>query len=514
MDKENFDPDLAKTREFNSAELRRASIQQHELGSIGPYELVGILGKGGTSIVYHAKDPDGKDTALKVFIEINKDSRKIQRIEREIEVVSMLRGHKNIISVYNTGQVEEYYYIAMEMIPGGRTLSDYLREEDVSRRVAMRIAIEVCKALRYAHNHDVIHRDIKTRNILINEDGHALLSDFGLVRIEHSELTLDGEIMGTPIYLAPEQISDGSQFATKLSDIYSMGFVLYQIFTGEKPYPLTDGMGIAEVIDLIREHEPVKPSAIGKPLGVKLEAIILKALEKDPEDRYQSMDALLHDLEAESHGGKVNAQLPTAASFFERWVRHHYKMSMLMATIFIIVTVCIVINRKDREGDSARAMEYALEQASEQSYDQVEKTKKKIIAINELMKDARSQFEKGAYVDAKDIYRKSIIMAREIKNDELISLNQRYLCRIQIFQKFYKIAEHDLKELALDYPGTDFAFITEIDLAAALWLKGDKASAKECLEKTVLSDLSSSKYDVPILYIKKLSAYMLNPTIS
>ena len=101
MDKENFDPDLAKTREFNSAELRRASIQQHELGSIGPYELVGILGKGGTSIVYHAKDPDGKDTALKVFIEINKDSRKIQRIEREIEVVSMLRGHKNIISVYN-----------------------------------------------------------------------------------------------------------------------------------------------------------------------------------------------------------------------------------------------------------------------------------------------------------------------------------------------------------------------------------------------------------------------------
>jgi predicted Ser/Thr protein kinase len=255
------------------------------LQSLGKYQLVAELGHGGFASVYKAHDPDlGLDVALKVLEpNLMRDRAFVERFRTEARVAARLR-HPNIARVLNIDQAEGRLFIAIEYVPG-RNLRDWLSTQplldwtDVSS-----IMQQVAEALDYAHAQGVLHRDVKPSNILISDSGTAVLSDFGLAKaVEASHITTAGATVGTYAYMAPEQAS-GTDVDAR-ADLYSLGVVAYELCTGRVPF--TSDSTPALIHDQVYALPPV-PSQVNPRVTTPIDTILLKALAKDPEQRYQS----------------------------------------------------------------------------------------------------------------------------------------------------------------------------------------------------------------------------------
>ncbi len=295
---------------------------------LGPYRIVGFLGRGGMALVYEALDEQGRSVALKIMEETPfTPASMLARFRREAEATKRLRKHPNIITVYDTGQVGATHYIAMELVPGGRSLEALL---DSFRRApplssVLKIGVAIGSALAYAHAEGVIHRDIKPGNILLNPDNVPLLADFGLARWENSDepsLTMTAATLGTPRYMAPEQ-GEGAKNAGPLSDQYSLGCVLYELAVGQLPYELNEGMGLAEILRTITHTPPRNPRKLARGVTRDYAAILLKCLEKDPRDRYPDVLHLVNDLKACQAGTRVSVHIPSVFERCDRLVRRH-----------------------------------------------------------------------------------------------------------------------------------------------------------------------------------------------
>jgi serine/threonine-protein kinase len=264
----------------------------------GRYRVLHRLGSGGMADVYVAQDLQlGRKVALKIlYRRFAEDSEFVERFRREASSAAGLQ-HQHVVSVYDRGEYDGTYYIAMEYLEG-RSLKTIVQQEaplDPDR--AIDLTIQVLRAARFAHRRGIIHRDLKPHNVIVDADGRAKVTDFGIARAGASDMTQTGSIMGTAQYLSPEQAQGHAVSAA--SDIYSVGIMLYELLTGRVPFEGESAVTVA--LKQVNER-PTPPSAYNPAVTPELEEAVMRALEKDPARRYPDADAFIAALQAARDG--------------------------------------------------------------------------------------------------------------------------------------------------------------------------------------------------------------------
>jgi hypothetical protein len=283
---------------------------------ISHYRILNKLGGGGMGVVYEAEDTRlGRHVALKFLPEeVAQDSRALERFQREARASSAL-NHPYICTIHDFGECERGPFMVMEALDGS-TLKHRISGKPLPWQLVVVLGIHIAQALEAAHAKGILHRDITPANVFVTQRGEAKLLDFGLAKLagtaaenlvsqdatssgQLKDLTLSGALMGTAPYMSPEQTRGQSVDAR--SDIFSFGAVLYEMATGQTPFP---GETIGRIHDAILDHAPASPRKLNALVPAGLEKIILKALEKEPDARYQSASELLHDLHGFQRGNQ------------------------------------------------------------------------------------------------------------------------------------------------------------------------------------------------------------------
>lgn len=262
---------------------------------VGHFRITGTVGKGGMGDIYKAiQEPLNRVVALKILPpRLSRDEEFAKRFEIEAKAISLLQ-HQNIVSIYEYGEEDGVRYFAMQFVDG-TDLGRYIASNKMlSIMEVIDISKQICRGLRYAHSHDIIHRDIKPGNALLDKNGVIRLSDFGIAKIfSGTDITMTGSAVGTPEYMSPEQ-AQGKRLDAQ-TDIYSLGILMYEMLTRKPPFIANNPMAVAYK----QVHElPVPPSLKRKDTPKRLELIILKALKKDKRDRYQSVEEMLEHLDS------------------------------------------------------------------------------------------------------------------------------------------------------------------------------------------------------------------------
>jgi eukaryotic-like serine/threonine-protein kinase len=259
------------------------------------YRVISRLGSGGMADVYLAQDQLlGREVAVKVLHQhFAEDQEFVERFRREASSAAGL-SHPNIVGIFDRGEWNGTYYIAMEYV-AGRSLKEIVRGQGaIEPGAAIDIVVQILRAARFAHRRGVIHRDLKPHNVIIDEEGRARVTDFGIARAGASDMTMTGSIMGTAQYLSPEQ-AQGHPVSGS-SDLYSIGVILYELLTGVVPFEGETAVAIAfkQV-----SASPRPPSELNPALPPSLDSVVLRALAKDPAERYATADELIAALQRE-----------------------------------------------------------------------------------------------------------------------------------------------------------------------------------------------------------------------
>jgi len=258
----------------------------------GRYRVLQRLGSGGMADVWLAEDAHlQRRVALKVLhSRFAQDREFVERFRREAEHAAGLQ-HPNVVAVFDRGEFEGAYYIAMQYVEGNSLKA--LIDAGLSPEQAVHLVRQVLEAARFAHRHGIVHRDLKPQNVIVDPEGKAVVTDFGIARAGVSEITQAGSVMGTPHYLSPEQAQ--GMDVTPVSDLYSIGVILYEALTGRVPFEADSAVAIAmkQV-----SQTPQRPSSIDPKVSPALDAVAMRALEKDPGQRFQSADAFIAALDA------------------------------------------------------------------------------------------------------------------------------------------------------------------------------------------------------------------------
>ena len=267
--------------------------------TLGKYTLIEELGRGGFGVVYKAKDSLDRFVAIKVLAAtLRGDPANLQRFQREARAAAGLK-HTNIVPIYEIGEDQGTHYLSMEFLEG-RTLAQWLAERgSVPLEQATPIVEQIAAALDYAHQHELVHRDVKPSNIIVSDSGHATLTDFGLVRMgEATSLTLSG-VIGTPDYLSPEQAEPRPDWPQDgRMDVYALGVIVFQLVTGRLPFSAETPLAV------LRAHvdtQPLRPTTLKPELPVDAEVAILKALAKHPNDRFATAGEFARALAEVAH---------------------------------------------------------------------------------------------------------------------------------------------------------------------------------------------------------------------
>ncbi len=338
---------------------------------LGNYEILSELARGGMGVVYRARDLRlNREVALKTIRNASlASSSDLERFKIEVEASALL-DHPNIVPVYETGESGGVRYLAMRLVEGGNLLQ---RLEDYrTPKAAAQLVYQIAQAVDYAHQRGVLHRDLKPANILLDERGQPLVSDFGLAKLRDakSDLTLTGNILGTPQYMAPEQAGGKSKQVTTAADVYSLGAVLFHLLTGRPPF---DGTTPLEVARKVLQEEPPRPSAIVPAIDQDLETICLKCLEKNPAARYSSPSALAADLQRWIKHEPISARPISSTQRIAKWVRRNPVVAALAMGVVSVAAIGFlatywqlqVANKAKGEAETRAASETKLRLRSE-----------------------------------------------------------------------------------------------------------------------------------------------------
>jgi eukaryotic-like serine/threonine-protein kinase len=329
------------------------------LAKIGDCELLEELGRGGMGVVYRAWQHDlDRIVALKVLLNASTASAiDVARFRAEASSAAQL-DHPHIVPVYGVGDHEGRPYFIMRLIEG-QSLARHLADGPIAARQAATLLAPIARAVDYAHHRGVLHRDLKPSNILIDREGRPHVADFGLAKRLDADagLTTPGAIVGTPGYMAPEQVGGGRGPIGPASDVYGLGAVLYQMLTGRPPFQAATAL---DTVFLVLEQEPLPPRLLNPRVDRDLELVALKCLQKPADLRYASASSLAADLEAYLAGEPISARSGRFTTVVSRALRetHHAAVLENWGLLWIwhsivVLLLCLLTNALQEQGVSS-----------------------------------------------------------------------------------------------------------------------------------------------------------------
>jgi serine/threonine protein kinase/Flp pilus assembly protein TadD len=308
------------------------------LKDFGDYELLEEIGRGGQGVVYRARQKSlNRIVALKVIgLAHWATEAHVKRLRMEAEAAAHLDDPR-IVPIYEIGERDGACYFSMKLIEGGQ-LDKVVGSELMPGRKAAELIAKLARTLDYAHQHGVLHRDVKPGNILIDVKGEPHLTDFGLARLVETESTVTRtlEVLGTPSYMAPEQAVGNNTQLTGATDVYGLGAVLYQLLTGHPPFA---GGTTYETVRLVLETQPRQPRLWNPKVNRDLETICLKCLEKEPSKRYASAQALAEDLERFLRNEPIRSRRSSQLERVRRWCKRKPLVASLVAALVLVVAI-------------------------------------------------------------------------------------------------------------------------------------------------------------------------------
>jgi serine/threonine protein kinase/tetratricopeptide (TPR) repeat protein len=301
----------------------------------GDYELLEVIGRGGQGVVYRARQKSLNRTVALKIIALGHwaNDAHLKRFRREAEAAASL-DHSGIVPIYEVGERDGSCYFSMKLVEGGQ-LDEVVAREPMPIRSAVELVIKVARTVYFAHEHGILHRDIKPGNILLDRNCEPHLTDFGLARLVETESTVTRtlEVLGTPSYMAPEQAVGNNAAVNNATDVYGIGAVLYQLLTGHPPFA---GGTTYETIKLLFDTEPRQPCLWNAKIDRDLSTICLKCLEKDPKRRYLSALALAEDLERWLKHEPILARRIGVITRGGKWVRRNPTSALLAASLIAL----------------------------------------------------------------------------------------------------------------------------------------------------------------------------------
>ncbi len=343
--------------------------------SLADYALIRKIASGGMGVVYLARQESLRRTvALKTILTGDQAStEEIQRFRREAEAAAQL-DHSGIVPIFEVGEHAGQHYFSTAYVEGG-SLADRMKHGPLPPREAGELVRQVAEAVAYAHRQGVIHRDLKPSNILLDRDGHPKVSDFGLAKEVRglSQLTVTGQILGTPSYMAPEQAAGKTDEVGPAADIYSLGALLYCLVTGRPPFHAASPI---ETLRQVVDQEPVPPRQLNGAVTRDLETICLKCLQKEPSKRYDSASSLAGDLRRFLAEEPILARPVGSVERLVRWRRRNKAVAALAGGIALALLLGILATSSlsilwRREAHIARANEARASRAQELSEDRL-----------------------------------------------------------------------------------------------------------------------------------------------
>ena len=317
---------------------KKAGRSAKILGDFGDYELLEEVGRGGQGVVYRAHQKSLNRTVAVKVIGLGPWATEahLKRFRREAEAAASL-NHPCIVPIYEVGERDGACYFSMGLVEGGQ-LDAILKREPMLIRRAVELVVKLSRTVHYAHEHNILHRDIKPGNVLLDEKGEPHLTDFGLARLVEMESTVTRtlEVLGTPSYMAPEQAAGEHTKLTKATDVYGLGAVFYELLTGHPPFA---GGTTYETIRLVLDIDPRQPRLLNPKIDRDLSTICLKCLEKDPERRYSSALGLAEDLERWLKHEPIQARRAGVITRSRKWVRRNPTSALLATSLITLAAV-------------------------------------------------------------------------------------------------------------------------------------------------------------------------------
>src|SRR5438874_6583270 len=411
-------PNAGRARPPGAPKMKSGSTGT--FGDFGDYELLEVIGRGGQGVVYRARQKSlNRTVALKVMgLGHWATEAHLKRFRREAEAAASL-DHSGIVPIYEVGERDGSCYFSMKLIEGGQ-LDDVAKpatadsscgeRESMPIRRATELIAKVARTVHFAHEHSILHRDIKPGNILLDQKGEPHLTDFGLARLVETESTITRtmEVVGTPSYMAPEQAVGNNDVVTSATDVYGLGAVFYQLLTGQPPFA---GGTTYEVIRLVLDTEPRHPRLWNSKIDRDVSTICLKCLEKEPARRYCSALELAEDLERWLKHEPIRARRTGVFVRGAKWIRRNPTTTALLAALVTLATIVAVLflNREPARPPAGIAV---------LPFENLDGNKSDAVLVDSLQDDILTRLAKVAGL--KVISRTSVMRYRSAQNMQQI----------------------------------------------------------------------------------------------
>jgi WD40 repeat protein len=370
-----------RTLGVDQAELRVSVVR----ASVPGYEIVSELGRGGMGVVYKARHLAlNRLVALKMILSgAHAGADELARFRNEAEAVARVQ-HPNLVQIYEVGEHEGRPYFALEYVDG-QALDFRLRAGQLEPNEAARLLEILARAVHAVHQHGLVHRDLKPANILMTSTGVPKITDFGLAKRLDSTLgkTVTGDVLGTPMYMSPEQASGRVKQIGPATDIYALGTILYEMLTGRPPFRANSGI---DVVMMVANTEPQPPSKIRLKLPRDLETICMKCLEKNPARRYASALELADDLQRFQAGEPIKARPIGAVGLLLKWTRRHPAWATLFAVIVLGTLVLLGVGV---------SYHIHLQEALQEARDKGEESRVRLVRLNEAQESLQKALQEA-----------------------------------------------------------------------------------------------------------------------